>query len=145
MDDFWFWVVWFGFVSFGLVVLAGAACLVIYRAFKNRDDNSNRKMPPPKVLENLYYVRGILRKRFDGKINDLLAMDLLTDAYFRGMNVEVMMAYARVVESWDVWVDNIGEIDNRRLDRKKWKKKFCSVVPVGIEDITNFSSVNSDD
>lgn len=78
---------------------------------------------PVKAKEDLLYIRGILRKRFDNKINDRVALELLTAAYMRGVKIEDLTGNAKNVASWDAWVkgmvvneDDSG-IGNTMIDR----------------------------
>lgn len=103
MNDLWI---------IALVVALAVIVLVVFETIGKMMDSIGALAPrkdtiPDKVMENLFYIRGILRNRFNGQINDLLAMELLVVAFQRGTRIEIMTAHAKGVKSWDVWVKDM--------------------------------------
>ncbi len=60
--------------------------------------------------KDLFYIRGIVRKRFNYAVNELLALDLLEKAHAKGVSVEVLNREARVSPNWDKWVMNMMKL-----------------------------------
>ncbi len=59
-------------------------------------------------LSRLYYIRGIMRKRFN-YVNDYVAINLLTEAYDLGANVESLEQHAKIVKNWTMWKSEIED------------------------------------
>lgn len=82
-------------------------------------DERKQDVVSVKAKEDLLYIRGILRKRFDNKINDRVALELLTAAYLRGVKIEDLTGNAKNVASWDEWVKGmvVRHSDDSAFDR----------------------------
>lgn len=63
------------------------------------------KLPPAE--RDLYYVRGILRRRFDN-IDERQAIELLTAALDQGIDTEFLKQHAKTVRSWGQWRDDMS-------------------------------------
>jgi hypothetical protein len=59
-------------------------------------------------LRNLYYIRGILRRRLY-YVNEDMALSLLIRAERRGVIIQDLKELALVVENWIEWRTNMEE------------------------------------
>ncbi len=91
-------------VGMGVVSIVGGTLLVCYvvdKVFKIREPVQVQENPKRK---DLLYIRGVVRKRFDNAINELLAIELLESSHDKGHSIETLNRWARVARSWEEWV-----------------------------------------
>jgi len=67
-------------------------------------------------LKRLYYIRGIVRNRFD-YCNDVLALQLLRDAHEVNASVDSLESFAKSASCWSSWKSGMNEyIDEHTSD-----------------------------
>lgn len=70
---------------------------------------TKRREKTQPYMRDLYYVRGILRKRFS-YVEDSVAIPLLESAFERGYDFEELKQIARQERSWTRWCDQMNEL-----------------------------------
>lgn len=67
-------------------------------------------------LSRLYYIRGIMRKRFN-YVNEHIAIELLTRAYDLGASVESLEQHSKTSRNWSIWKNGIEDfIDSQSTE-----------------------------
>lgn len=63
----------------------------------------------PKFIQDLYYIRGIMRNRFY-YVNENEALRMLEDAYRSGIEIETLKSIAKSERNWSGWVGAMNEV-----------------------------------
>lgn len=74
------------------------------------------KLPPE--LKDLYYIRGIIRKRLN-YVNEAEAMELLTDAHDVGIDTDWLKRHAKQVRNWTEWRADITKLIEEESKRAR--------------------------
>jgi hypothetical protein len=77
----------------------------------------NRRSKDNPVLKQLFYIRGILRKRLEGRYYDhLRVMELLEAAESWGVSIETLTAVTKQAVSWKSWSGEIYDLISEAKD-----------------------------
>lgn len=74
--------------------------------------SNKKKMEAKPYLKELYYVRGILKRRLS-YVNDWKSLDLLETAYLAGATVEELTEVAKTVRNWTIFVATMSSLINQ--------------------------------